>query len=241
MGYRAFAFVALSCGLTAQTGGAPAFEAASVKPSRATDGNSSTQGRRDNIDMKNVTLRQIIVRAYEIRDYQVSGPDWLRVERYDIVAKAPFGSPWEQMPAMLRTLLAERFKLQTHTEKRELPVYALVPMKSGFKLKPVEASGENGTTSNDTNFKATQIHLAQLAGWLSTRVDRPVLDMTGIEGTFTFELKFTRNEMRGESDAPPLPTLPFAIQEQIGLRLEKRTTPIDMLVVDRVEKVPIEN
>src|SRR3954468_8571073 len=125
------------CLAIAQKGEEPAFEAASVKVSHATDGNSSTNGRPGNIEMKNVALRQIIVRAFEIKDYQVSGPDWLRSERYDIVAKAPFGTPWEQLPAMLRTLLAERFKLETHREKRDFPVFGLVPMKSGFKLKPV--------------------------------------------------------------------------------------------------------
>jgi uncharacterized protein (TIGR03435 family) len=225
----------------AQKSEAPAFEAASVKVSHATDGNSSTHGRPGNLSLSNVPLRQIIVRAFEVRDYQVSGPEWLRSERYDIVAKAPFGSPPEQLPAMLRTLLAERFKLETHREKRDLPVYGLVPMKSGFKLKPVTEKENNGTTSNDSHFKGTGVTLSRFAEWLSLRMDRPVLDMTGIEGTFSFELNFTRDETRLPTDAPPVPTLPYAIQEQMGLRLEKRTAPIDMLVVDHAEKVPIEN
>src|SRR5258707_1077654 len=127
--------------IDAQTDPHLAFEAASVKPNSSASGSSSWHSRPANIDMKNVMLRTVIMAAYKLKDYQISGPAWLQTERYDIVAKAPFGTPEEQLEPMLRTLLAERFKLEVHRETKDSPVYGLVLAKGGLKLKEVEAGG----------------------------------------------------------------------------------------------------
>jgi uncharacterized protein (TIGR03435 family) len=233
------------CVAAAQSDAPPAFEAASVKPNHSGTHNSSTHTRPANVEMKNVTLRNIITSAYRIKDYQVSGPEWLRSERYDIVAKAPFGTPEAQIAPMLRTLLAERFKLETHSETKEFPVYGLVATKGGLIPQPAEA-GE-GSSMNTTiddkggELKAQRTTLARLAEWLSTRLDRPVLDMSGLTGAYDFNLKFSLENAGGDADTPKYPILPLALQEQLGLRLEKRTAPIEILVVDRAEKVPVEN
>jgi len=233
------------CGLVAQADAPPAFEAASVKPNHSGSGSSSSHSRPANIQMTNVTLRGIITSSYRIKDYQLTGPEWLRSERFDIVAKAPFGTNEDQMALMMRTLLAERFKLETHHETKDFPAYGLVVARSGFHTQPADATGGTGMdSSNDDKggeLKAQRIPMARLAEWISSRMDRPVLDMTGIAGAYDFNLKFSLERANSDSDTPKYPVLPLARQEQLGLRLEKRTAPIEILVVDRAEKVPIEN
>jgi uncharacterized protein (TIGR03435 family) len=233
------------CGVFAQTDAPPSFEAASVKPNHSGSGSSSSHSRPANIQMTNVTLRSIITSAYRIKDYQLTGPEWLRSERFDVVAKAAFGANEAQVTLMLQTLLAERFKLETHHETKDFPVYGLVAAKSGFRLQPVDAAGGSGMdSSNDDKggeLKAQRTTMARLAEWISGRLDRPVLDMTGIPGAYDFNLKFSLENANIGSDTPKYPILSLALQEQLGLRLEKRAGPIEILVVDRAEKVPVEN
>lgn len=242
---RALLFAILIVSAFAQTAPPPAFEAASVKPNRSGSGSSSSHTRTGLLQMTNVSLRSIITRAYRIKDYQLSGPDWLRTERFDINAKPPSGSTEEQLMPMLQTMLAERFKLETHRETKDFPVYALVESKGGFRFKPVDPTG--GTNMNSSNddkggeLKSERITMSRLAEWISSRVDRPVLDMTGLTGAYTFGLKFSIESEKNDSDTAKYPIVPLAIQEQLGLRLEKRTAPIEILVVDRAEKVPTEN
>ncbi len=94
------------------------------------------------VDYKNVSLKALIARAYEMKEYQVTGPDWLDSERFDVLAKTPPDTPGDRVPLMLQTLLAERFKLTGHREQKVMPVYAMVVGKSGFKLKPLEGDPE---------------------------------------------------------------------------------------------------
>src|SRR5579883_2910670 len=168
-----------ACPASAQSPEPPSFEAASVKPNRSGDGHSSSHTRESNVLMTNMSLRSIITWAYQIKDYQLEGPPWLAGERFDIVAKAPVGTPERQLAPMMRTLLAERFKLKTHKETREFPVYALVAAKGGIKLKPVEPGGSGMDSSNNEKggeLKATKVTMARMAEWLSHSVDRPVID-----------------------------------------------------------------
>jgi uncharacterized protein (TIGR03435 family) len=230
--------------LPAQTDPHPAFEAASVKPNSSGSGSSSWHSRPANIDMKNVTLRTVIMAAYKLKDYQISGPASLQTEHYDIVAKAPFGTPDEQLELMLQTLLAERFKLEAHRETKDFPVYGLVQAKGGIKLKEVEAGGagmnSNGNESGG-ELKAQKATMAGLAVWLSRQMDRPVVDMTGISGAYDFILKYSREDAKGESTTATYPIVSLAIQEQLGVRLEKRTAAIEVMVIDHAEKVPVGN
>src|SRR5579859_2649457 len=123
----------------------PAFEVASVKPApppsdnRMRVGMSGDAGR---VNFSNVTLIDVMARAYNVKDKQISGPDWLKSERYDIVATLPAGAPRDQTPMMLQSLLEERFKLSLHRETKVLPIYALVVGKNGSRLH--KADGEAG-------------------------------------------------------------------------------------------------
>jgi uncharacterized protein (TIGR03435 family) len=230
----------------AQSNSPPAFDAASVKPNTSAGGHASSHIRTANVQITNRSLRFVIAMAYGIKEYQVQGPAWLAAERFDIVAKAPFGTPDAQLPLMMRTLLAERFKLETHREAKEFPVYGLVAPKGKFKLKPVEP-GDSGRDTEHNNMggtlTATKTSMDRLAQWLSNEVDRPVVDMTGIDGVYDFTLKFSveKNETADANKGPQYPIVPLAIQEQLGLHLEKRTAPIEVLVIDRAEKSPVEN
>lgn len=227
------------------TDAAPAFDAASVRPNRSGSENSSSHSRPGNLQITNETLRQIVVQAYRIRDYQLSGPDWLRSARFDIDAKAPFGTPETQLMPMLQSLLKERFGLETHKETKEFPVFGLVPAKAGFKLQPVDPKGGNRMNSHSDDkggqLMAERTDMDRLATWISTRTDRPVLNMTGISGAYSFTLNYTLENDKADAGTPRYPILPLAIQDQLGLRLEKRTAPIEVLVVDRAERVPVEN
>ena len=221
------------------------FEVASVKPNRSGSGSSSSHDGHGRISATNCSLLDYITRAYGVRLYQVSGPDWLSSEKYDIVAKSPDGTPSDQTMPMLQKLLEDRFKLTMHRTTRELPVYELVTAKNGPKLKEVEAGGSN-TNSGRGHMTAQRTSVRFLSEFLSRQMDRPVLDMTGLKGVYDFTLDWTPDESpsakaEGAIDAPKSPSLLTALQEQLGLKLQGRKAPIEILVVDHAEKVPTEN
>lgn len=225
---------------------APAFDAASVKPNHSGSGSSSSHTRESNIQITNVPLLSILAMAYELKEYQIEGPPWIRTERYDIVAKAPVGTKERAMAPMMQALLRERFKMETHRETKDFPVYGLVAIKGKFTLEKVDPKNGSSMNSNSDEhggqLTATRTTMARMAEWMSHQVDRPVIDMTGIEGAFDFTLKFTtEREQQDPGNTVKYAVVPLAIQDQLGLRLEKRVAPIEMLVVDRAEKVPVEN
>jgi uncharacterized protein (TIGR03435 family) len=257
----------------------PAFEVASVKRAAPQpDGRIrvSMGGDPGRVNYANVTLKNVLTRAYEVKSYQITGPAWLDSERYDIVAKVPDGAPKEQIPAMLRNLLAERFKMKVHRETKEQPVYALIVGKNGPKLKkadenpapsePVAPGGapppRRGTMFMVGNgrIEVKNATIAALSDMLSNFLDRPVVDMTKIEGSYDIVLEVSPEELGGlrrmavaagpgpaqqgpEEVAPesaPGQSIFTAVQ-QLGLKLEPRKAPIDYIVVDEAEKVPTEN
>jgi uncharacterized protein (TIGR03435 family) len=117
------------------------FEVASVKVSRSTGGRitmSGGPGTSDpgRISYTNITLRRVLLASYDVKSYQLIGPDWLDIARFDIAAKIPEGATKEELQAMLRELLASRFKMTTHRESKELSVYTLLVAKNGPKIKP---------------------------------------------------------------------------------------------------------
>ena len=248
---------------------APAFEVASVKPAAPPANPTRLRvemgGDPGMIDYKNVALRTVIARAYRMKEYQISGPDWLETARFDILAKVPPNAPKGQIPLMLQNLLAERFKLTVHREPKVMPVYAMVVGKNGLKVKPMEGEPE-GSMSSSFSPKGRafsgQMTLAALAAALSQMLDRPVVDLSGITGTYDIALEWVPDEhesgsltkMRimggqagggaeahGETSDPNGPSIFGALQEKLGLRLEGRKSPVDILVVDGAEKVPTEN
>jgi uncharacterized protein (TIGR03435 family) len=146
---------------------------------------------------------------------------------------------------MLQTLLKDRFQLQFHRETKELPVYALVAAKSGPKLHKAEPDRNTSMKGENGSFVFHGTSMPQFAEDLSTlsQVDRPVLDRTGIPGVFAFNLKFgeSNDEIKRALIAGDGALIFMLIQEQLGLKLEARKGPIEMLVIDHVERAPSEN
>jgi uncharacterized protein (TIGR03435 family) len=240
-----------SCLAFAQQTVPPAFEVASVKPNPEGLGHSSSHVYKGGVTMTGVTLKFCIEYAYGVTDPQVSGPAWLDSEAYDITAKQPAGGLEDQIPTMLRALLADRFKLALHRETKEIPVYALVVAKNGPKIEKTE-SEDHGTQSSRGHLTATAISMVRFATYLAsprTALGRPVVDQTGLDGLFSFNLDWTpdsasaasapgRTELRRVDEHPPLLV---AIQEQLGLKLEARKAPVEILVVDHADRVPTDN
>ncbi len=230
----------------------PAFDAASVKRSPP---DASAKGRGSNmradpgrLTCTNVPLKRYVTAAWGLKDYQVSAPDWMNDERYDMTATMPAGTPPREVLLMLQGLLVDRFKLATHRETKELAVYALVVEKNGLKLKPAEGFGTSVSSSPKGASLRANVTMKGFAGTLSDILDRPVVDMTGMTGGFNINLEWTPDEIPsnpngkegGAADGIPGPTIYTALHA-VGLKLESRKAPIEILVVDHAEKVPVEN
>ncbi len=221
-----------------------AFEVASIKPNKSGDRHSGSHYRQGSAYIDNNTLKDLIQLAYDVKDYAFSGPDWLDSERFDIVAKPPAAASPEQYRIMLQTLLADRFKLTVHREQKEMSGYALVVAKGGLKIKELEPSGGSDSNSSRGTLSAKTISMSKFAEWVSRQVGRPTIDATGTKGVFTFKLEWSPVENQPpEPGAPPpaAPTIYTALQEQLGLRLQGQKVPVNVLVVDHMERVPTEN
>jgi uncharacterized protein (TIGR03435 family) len=229
------------------------FEVVSVKPNKSGSGNSSTNSDQGRLTATNLSLRSLIVMAYGVKDYQVEAPDWMREERFDIAAKFPEGLPAEgeeynqALHAMMRQMLTERFKLETHRDTKTLPVYGLVAAKGGVKFKEVPDSGHHNQNNNNNHYTATSVSMSAFAEFLARREEIPVLDMTERKGVYDLTLDWAP-EVRRQTDKPEAvaeasekPPLEVAITEQLGLKLEARKAPIEILIVDHAERVPTEN
>jgi len=287
----------------------PPFDFAAMMAGKAHVGVKMDAGR---IDIGSTSLRDVILAAYRLKDFQLSGPDWMKTVSLDILAKLPAGVSEGQIPEMLQTLLAERFGLKVHTEVREHPVYTLFVAKGGLKLKEAQEDPENppvtvdpkapdfGMMSRMANSKmsgdpskgmvisglpqggtmrmsftgagmhieSSSVTMAALAGDLTQYLDRPVIDKTGVKGSYQVGLDVSMEDMRNfmskqsfPGGGPPPgggdfggPGNPFAgggsetsgssiLQsvQHLGLKLETQKEAIDVIVVDHLEKAPLEN
>jgi bla regulator protein blaR1 len=237
--------------LYGQTAAQQAFEVASIKPA-----DPNARGTRINTDrrfvtIKNWTVKRLVQRAFGVEDYQVTGgPNWLDTYRFDISAKVDEAEPelkgkegQERLRAMFESLLGERFQFQFHRETRQLPVYNLVAAKSGFKLTPAKDTSSSSTNSNNGRLTCQGVSMPQFAAFLSSTIERPVLDATGVPGVFDFKLEWsTQDGVAKAPDANELggPSIFTALQEQLGLKLESTKGPVEIIVVDHAEK-PTEN
>jgi uncharacterized protein (TIGR03435 family) len=227
--------------LTAAAQSRPAFDVASVKPGAVTRPIRVT-GRvdADGITFTNMTPRLLIQRAFGVKPYQVVAPDWANSERFVVIAKASGPTPQPRLMEMLQTLLAERFKLAFHREMKDVAGYALVLSKNGMKLKEDAANDSSKASSVDSDDNGgvvfNRVSMGMLAGGLTGSLNQPVLDETGLKGAYTFHLAWA-SELTDTSSAPSIFT---AVQETLGLKLEPRRVPLEMFVVDHVER-PAEN
>jgi uncharacterized protein (TIGR03435 family) len=199
------------------------------------------------LTIENFRLSDLITYAYDIKDYELLGePHWADIDRYDVSTKAEGDAALTRDPArpMMQALLADRFQLKVHRETREMPVYALVVVKNGPKFKEGAPDAQSlltlGSKGKGLVMTVTKGSMAQLASQFSKRngVDRPVIDKTGLTGSYDYKLEWGDNgAVQADADVVSIFT---AIQEQLGLKLEKTTAPIEVLIVDYAAK-PSEN
>jgi uncharacterized protein (TIGR03435 family) len=269
----------------------PAFEVASIRPSiNAPRQAVAAAGRTDGAQFRiaGLTVRDYISMGYAVKLNQISGPDWITTDRFDIAATLPEGSLPDQVPSMMQTLLEDRFELKTHREKREFPVYALRISSTGLKITEVlsdsgaeqseaktpqtftrQGSGRGisldlgqGSSFNFANnkFEAKKLTMASLAAMIERFLDRPVVDLTGVNGSYdvTFDLNpddyrmmliraataagliMSPDSLRVLDGSPTPPSL-FEGLAKFGLNLETQRAPLDVLVVDSIRKTPTEN
>jgi uncharacterized protein (TIGR03435 family) len=231
----------------------PSFEVATIKPSKPDEPGKMFRVQADRFSTVNTTLADLIKFAYDVQDKQIlNAPDWMTTDKFDIAAQPDVpGSPnTKQLKLMVQKLLASRFQLKFHRDKKELSAYVLTVGKGGEKMKKSE-SDPNGlggmffTALGKLNVNNSSMddfcHLMQAAV-----LDRPVVDQTGLTGKWDFVLKWTPDESQfggmGIKVPPPTdaaaapPPLFTAIQEQIGLKLEAGKAQVAVLVLDHVEK-----
>jgi len=223
----------------------PAFDVASIKPARG--GPPNIQADPGRISIRNESVDVLIRLAYGLREYQYEGPVWLHTTRYDILATTASPQPRPVELAMLRALLIDRFKLTIHQVSRTLPIYALIAAKTGPKLHPMDVNLPapfelySNFSLMPTAGGATELRgygsLGQLSDFLTRVAERPVLDRTGIAGNFDIRLLCAVDGYPGFEESP---SVFDAVQSQLGLKLEGRTSPVEITVVEHVER-PTEN
>jgi uncharacterized protein (TIGR03435 family) len=229
----------------------PAFEAASIRPSKpeSTPSGAVTPGR---IAWTAHPLQSCILYAYGVANYQISGgPKWIGTDGFDIAATAPPNTSGAQLRLMLRALLEERFHLAWHREQKQVPAYDLVLGRGGpkFPVEKREMTASDGRIGGGGRglLGGKAVTAAVFAEYLSHLLDRPVIDQTGIEGVFDFRLSWNPDEMQraglsteGRPAADGAPSLFAALQDQLGLKVIPRKGTIDLFVIDHAEK-PSEN
>jgi uncharacterized protein (TIGR03435 family) len=264
------------------------FEVASIKPSAIPPGgrgmNVGSRGGPGTADpaqvvYSNMTLKLLIMSAYNVKNYQVTAPDWTdEGQRFNIAAKVPAGASKEDARVMLMNLLADRFQMKAHLEMKEMQAFALVVTKGGVKMKLSEETPDpngapnalpplsgppkfdkNGfpivsgtgmileTQNGRARLAAKQASIGQICNFLGIQFARPVIDQTGLTGKYDYNLEFAPENMRptdagaSPTSSDPAPTLLVAIQDQLGLKLEAKKLPVDIVIVDHIEKSPTEN
>jgi uncharacterized protein (TIGR03435 family) len=253
------------------------FEVASIKPSVPDGGRMRMwvyggPGSKDPglYTCENYPLRGLIMDAFGLKDYQLSGPDWMQSSRFMVSAKIAEGTTKEQFHVMMQNLLIERFKLTFHREKKEMQAYELVVAKGGPKMKESESPLDPDErparmTERKTDAEgfpvlppgrvpmmmmvaggyATSRHVAEtmeeFAVTLSYQLHKPVTDATGLTGKCDFTLHWIAQGAGPSTVDETGPTLFRALPEQLGLRLEAKKGMVEVLVVDHLEKTPTEN
>jgi uncharacterized protein (TIGR03435 family) len=269
----------------------PSFEVASIRPSAPGPPQQGVAGARiDGAQFRTayLTLKDYIGLAYRLKLYQISGPDWIGTDRFDVAATLPEGTLPAQIPSMMGTLLEERFQLKLHREKKEFPIYALEIAKGGLKMAeaprlpelenadpraPQEFTGggsNQGVSINlgpgssvsfsNNKFEAKRLTMPSLAGTLERFLDRPILDMTDLKGSYDFSIDVTADDYRAMLirsavvagvvlppdvlrflDGVSSPESLFDGLAKLGLKLEPRRAPLDVLVIDGALRTPTEN
>jgi uncharacterized protein (TIGR03435 family) len=234
------------------------FDAVSVKPSDPNSRNGTVVSltRGGGLRVTNATLKDLIETAYDVRDFQIlGGPTWVGVTKYDVTATpgtrpegaAASGPGNNNLRLRVQAMLKDRFQLRLHRETRSVPIYSLVVARGGIKAGAMRAtdSPHRGVNAGKGTILGEAASMADLTSKLSRLLDRPVMNSTDLEGHYDFKLEWTPDSGPSAPDGEPMatslgPSLFTALQQQLGLRLEGTKGPVDVLVIDHLDK-PSEN
>lgn len=234
----------------------PEFTVATIKPSLPDAPRGGYGIRGQDVTTTNVTVSWMIKLAYNVHANQISGaPSWVESEHYDTVGRSNTrGEPnRDQMKLMIQKLLADRFQLKFHLEKRELPVYAMVVAKGGSKLAPSPADPNAfpgigfGREPGVITLMGRNTGLNGVANGLQSNImDKPIVDQTGLTGRYDFQLRFTPDPTQvanfgaipaaNAADPNPPPDIFTAFEQQLGLKLQSTKAPVDVIVIERIER-----
>jgi uncharacterized protein (TIGR03435 family) len=234
----------LSAPARGQASPAPSFDVSTVRLSKAPPGSvSGIRTGNGSLDGQNVTLKRCIIGAYGVGPQQViAGPEWVDSIRFDIVAKSD--QPGADEDVMLQGLLAERFELVLHRETKVMRAYVLEAAKNGPKLERAD-TGESNTNSTSSSSVITmelaRTSMEMFAKQLSRRLDRPVVNNTGLEGLYNFKLQWTPDSARqSDGTAVDYGSIFDAIQQQLGLHIRPDSVPVETIVIDHAA-MPTDN
>jgi uncharacterized protein (TIGR03435 family) len=241
-----------------QPAGALAFDAVSVKPSDPNSRNGTVVSltRGGGLHVINATLKDLIETAYDVRDFQIrEGPAWASATKYDVIATpgthpegvsvSPPGN--NNVRLKVQAMLKDRFQLQLHRETKSVPIYSLVVTRGGIGSGVLRATDNphKGVSAGQGTILGEAASMQDLTSKLSRLLDRLVVNSTGLEGNYDFKLEWTPDLGPSAPDGKPVetslgPSLFSALQQQLGLRLEATKGPMDVLVIDHVNR-PSEN
>ena len=229
------------------------FDLVSVKPSAPDEHNSFMfRPLPGGLRAAGVPLKMLIMESFDVKAFQVSGgPNWIATERWDILAKVDGVEgqiPLARMRPWLQAMMADRFKLKSHKETKEMPVYALVVEKNGLKMA-THTGTERQFRPGDGSLIVKKGGTAALATWLSRQLGRVVIDQTELKDEYDYTLEWTPDPREGGPESIGLPPEPpraradtngpsifTALQEQLGLRLVSQKGPVEIIVIDSVER-----
>jgi uncharacterized protein (TIGR03435 family) len=242
----------LACAVPNALAQRPEFEVASFKQSPPAQGptiviNGLGTFRGGRLTFTNASLNDLLKYAYNVTsDAQLAGPEWItsKAVRFDIEAVAPADTPRDRLALMLQALLEERLKLVLHHEQRELRYLSLAAGKDGPKMRSAEDQPAQDTAYNVAGrIVRKRISMPQLALLISRFERQPVIDMTGLAGFYEVKLEWVPSNLSAEepTDTAAGPSIYGAVQSQLGLKLDAHRGPLDVLVIDSVQKVPISN
>lgn len=232
----------------------PRFEAASIHISEPGQSSAEFHTRPGFLTVRNYKLHSCIEWAYNLRPLQIEGPDWLNDVRIDIEARAENRQAEDdEIRLMLRTLLADRFGMKAHLSQKEQQVYELTlgktgakfherGMKDGSSFTPSPGNGPSGFSDEKTGATAKHVTMSDLANKLSERLNRIVIDRTGLEGRYDLRIDTTPYLTAGGDGPPDLMSIFFAgLNDQLGLKLEAGRESVELLAIDSINKTPTAN
>lgn len=251
------AVVALALNASALFAQTPAaFDVASIRPSQGGDRAANMQAALghaarispDGVILRNVTLRTLTSWAYHVLEFQVTGPDWAGVNRFDVSAKAAGPVSEDELRTMMQALLADRFKMSIHRDTKETSAYVLQVAKGGLKIKESTSEGEADIQPNQQRMSVSiqRTGMPELVAILGNVFRAPIVDQTGIKGRYdaTIDVAKYMADMRpSEGGAPPDPIaiVTRGLQEEFGIKVEAKKMPVDFVVIDRADKTPVAN